>query len=840
MKYNKLFVTAALTAAVTLGSCVEETQVTPEPVQKVYKASMEDMASADTRTSLKDESDVVWSEGDRIMIFEGKDSGKAYEIIDEFAGKSSGDFAVVEGISTEGSGAEFGATVAYYPYDEDVKVEYVDYETYSISNVLFPSEQVYRADSFGKVSAPMVAINEDGGTTLRFMNVGGLIKFSLNGELAVSRITLRGNDGELLSGKGTVTSRPYYGMMIEMAEDASTEVALVCDPAVQLSPDTPVSFYISIPPTEFEYGFELKIDYTDGNSKTLATGKYNYVNRSSALWMPTVEANVAVDGLVDAEVTQVYEYYDEVFDYEIWDYVTQLVSINEYSQVAIEVKPSSDNWTSCYMAYLDEDIWERYGSSDELLKNYLIQECYPMSPEDITFPYYEVADVGLNGDPVCYAVMFADETGALGKVAKIKAFPKKPVYSDISFTEGTTTNIVDGVLKNVTDLRFTPVTNMTASHYKYVWVDTYYYNYYEDLDDSDLINEIAFYSSDAVTVKADELIDGQIIIPGHEYDCNYFLAIVPFDADGNIGNDVIRYEYECALSMDGLSTSGQMFEATMPEIVLNLPSSPDDVYYYYDAWSSKYYYEYSYNVSITPKEGTTVAACFADADDYSMDINDDVKAMRLWEYYYDDVFFTNKKYESSQNSCGHYSDTQAPDIRFIVSWFDKEGNVYFKEYPLQTEFQKIADQLNDMLMPDSELPVPELPEPDENSPDKRQWMFTWEEFYGTPSMIDIGVTTAGYLTVAFDAAALYGEEDIPEELVGVYLQYFALEYNIIPTDETSGVIQLRSTNSWGEVETTEATYSGFDGTTMKVTCDMLMLEDVVMTASEEMIPIYIE
>lgn len=427
----------------------------------------------------------------------------------------------------------------------------------------------------------------------------------------------------------------------------------------------------------------------------------------------------------------------------------------------------------------------------------------------------------------------------MGKVAKIKAYSKKPVYSDISFTEKTSSNTVDGVLRNVRELRLTPVTNMAASLYKYVWIDTYYYNYYEDLEDSDLINEIAIYSSDAVTVNADELVDGQIVISGHEYDCNYFLAIVPFDADGNIGNDVIRYEYECALSMDGLSTSGQTFEATMPEIVLNLPSSPDDVYYYYDAWASKYYYEYSYIVSITPKEGTTVAACFVDADEYSMDINDDVKALRLWEYYYDDVFFTNKKYESSQNLSGHYSDTQAPDIRFMVSWYDKEGNVYFKEYSLHTEFQKIADQLNDMLTSDSKLPELELPEPDENSPDKRQWMFIWEGMLGIPSILDLGVTAAGYISVALDMASVYGEEDLPEEMLGMYERYYVWEYEIVPVDKTSGVIRLSALNSWGEVETTEATYSGFDGTTMKVTCDMLMLEDVEMTASEKMIPVYV-
>ena len=45
---------------------------------------------------------------------------------------------------------------------------------------------------------------------------------------------------------------------------------------------------------------------------------------------------------------------------------------------------------------------------------------------------------------------------------------------------------------------------------------------------------------------------------------------------------------------------------------------------------------------------------------------------------------------------------------------------------------------------------------------------------------------------------------------------------------------------FGEVSTTEGNYTEWDGTSCTVDFEMLMLEDVAMTVSGELIPVYIE
>ena len=831
MKYNKLFVTAALTAAVTLGSCVEEIQVTPEIVQKVYKASMEEMASDDTRTLLKDEADVVWSKGDRIMIFDGNDSGKAFEIIDEFAGMSSGDFAVVEGMSTEGSGAEFDATLAYYPYDEDVEIEYDGYEEYILRNVTFPSEQFYTAESFTGVSAPMVAFNPNGGTTLRFMNVGGLIRFNLTGEQAISRVTLKGNNGELLSGEGTVYVNSYEDVSIEMHENASTEVALVCEPAVQLSPASPIPFYISLPPTEFEYGFFLEVEYTDGTSKSFVTNRCNEVYRSYSLWMPTVNGNVSAAGQVDAEMSQVYEYYEEDYDYETWEPIYRLTPVNEYSQVAIEIKPSSDEWAYAYIAYMDEESWDRYSSNDELLKNYILEEAYPIDKGDLQFPYYEIEDC-YQGEYIYMAAMFEDAFGEIGKVAKIKATVKELVYSDIAFTD-VESNIVDGILKNSKELRFTPVTNKEASKYKYIW-DTYGYYYYSD---EELIETILLDSEDAVTVSADELIDGQIVIDGHCDGDEYFFAVVPFDAEGNPGKSIVVYDYECALNADEVITEGAAFNATRPRITLNLPPVEefypdggwgDAAYYGYEdqtEWGYGYHYYYEIGFTVAPAEGTEVKAQYVDTQSYTLGADAATRAGQLWS---ESLGFgcvtTTEPMESSYKYLSHYQDEPAPAVVLCVSWKDAEGTVYYMDIDVQPELQKLADRMTRMINGESE--------PVELSVDGKQWIFSWDAM-GVTGMLDFGVSSYDYFCLAYDATE-YGMEG--------YVEYIGSEYSVTPADETSGVITLVTYNMFGEPITTDIAYSGLTETSCSFVNTDLMLCDlegnpVVATVSDEVHPV---
>ena len=281
---KKLWMAAACTAAFVLASCQEES-FEGRPDTDNYYASVETFGS-DTRTALQEGSKVVWSEKDRIAIFEGSGSGQAYQVLDAYVGKSSGEFAPVEGLMTGGTAEALDGTVAVYPFDESITVAADAEGTYTISGIEFPSEQIYAAGSFADEAFPMTAICENGSKSLSFKNIGGVLKLSLTGDYSVSRITLTGNSGEPLSGSATVTLGPDGIPSVTMSDDASTSVSLLCDPAVQLDPEKATDFYISIPPTEFGMGFKVTILDGEGKEHGLATHKTNSVERSSILAMP--------------------------------------------------------------------------------------------------------------------------------------------------------------------------------------------------------------------------------------------------------------------------------------------------------------------------------------------------------------------------------------------------------------------------------------------------------------------------------------------------------------------------------------------------------------------------
>ena len=280
----KKLITAASVVVLALTGCQEERFEGPGNSDN-YFASVETFGS-DTKTALGENRSVVWSAEDRIAVFEGSSEGLAYKVLDSYVGKSSGEFAEVEGLMTEGNGAGIGGIIAVYPFNEDLTVTSGDNESYIIEGISFLSEQKYIAGSFSDEAFPMAAICENGSRNLSFKNIGGVLKLSLTGNNSVSQITLTGNSGEPLSGPATVTLGPDGIPSVTMSDDASTSVTLICDPAVQLDPETTTDFYISIPPTDFEAGFKVTILDGEGKEHGLATHKTNSVERSSILAMP--------------------------------------------------------------------------------------------------------------------------------------------------------------------------------------------------------------------------------------------------------------------------------------------------------------------------------------------------------------------------------------------------------------------------------------------------------------------------------------------------------------------------------------------------------------------------
>lgn len=221
---------AASVAAISMTGCQEE-QFEGRPDPDNYYASVETFGT-DTRTALGEGHSVVWSSEDRIAIFEGNGSGQAYQVLVAYVGKSSGEFAEVEGLVAEGTGAGIEGTIAVYPFNEDLSVTSGDNGDYIIEGISFPSEQKYIAGSFSDEAFPMTAVSPDGSKSLSFKNIGGVLKLSLTGSYSVGQITLTGNSGEPLSGPATVTLGPDGIPSVKMSDDASTSVSLVCDPAV--------------------------------------------------------------------------------------------------------------------------------------------------------------------------------------------------------------------------------------------------------------------------------------------------------------------------------------------------------------------------------------------------------------------------------------------------------------------------------------------------------------------------------------------------------------------------------------------------------------------------------
>lgn len=297
MKAMKKLIAAASMAVLTLAGCQQE-EFDDRRDSDNYYASMETFGN-DTKTALGESRSVVWSSEDRIAIFEGNGAGQAYQVLNAYVGKSSGEFEEVEGLVAEGIGASLEGTIAVYPFNEDLSVTSGDNGDYIMEGITFPSEQKYIAGSFSDEAFPMTAICENGNRNLSFKNIGGVLKLSLTGSYSVRQITLTGNSGEPLSGSATVTLASDGIPSVTMSDDVSRSVSLVCNPAVQLDPETATDFYISIPPTEFEAGFKVTILDGEGKEHGLVTHKTNSVERSSILSMP----ETTPESLDDIELT---------------------------------------------------------------------------------------------------------------------------------------------------------------------------------------------------------------------------------------------------------------------------------------------------------------------------------------------------------------------------------------------------------------------------------------------------------------------------------------------------------------------------------------------------------
>jgi hypothetical protein len=256
---------------------------TPSQEDVVFYASFEQLAEEGTRVYANEALLLRWTADDRASIFNKNTYNQQYKFTGE-TGDNAGGFRKVD-TDEFVTGNPISNVVSVYPYLVGTKVS--ESETITVN---LPAEQHYAENTFGLGANTMVSVSSD--NFLQYKNVGGYLVIKLYGEgVSVSSITLKGNNGEKLAGKATVTMPLDGTPTVTMASDATEEVILACETPIQLGATAGEAkqFWFVIPPVTFNKGISVNVKTSNGISIDHSTSKAIGISRSNLTRMSSLE-----------------------------------------------------------------------------------------------------------------------------------------------------------------------------------------------------------------------------------------------------------------------------------------------------------------------------------------------------------------------------------------------------------------------------------------------------------------------------------------------------------------------------------------------------------------------
>lgn len=312
--------------ALLVSSCSEEELVKGQSAafgSLKFTASFE---GEESRTYVEDGCLMRWTAGDQIALFVGNTLNRQYQF-DGKTGENSGTFSVVE--NPFGTGNELNRHYAIYPYSKDIKITEM-----GIVTATLPAEQSYAENSFGLGANTMVAVTHNVyDTFLKFKNVGGCLKLQLYGDnVTIKSIMLKGNAHEKIAGTATITATYDGEPTVSMADDASETITLDCGEGVKIGSTAKeaTNFWMVVPPTTFEKGFEVTITDVNDNVMTKSTSNEisiarNVINPMAAFGVEIVET-IPNNQIWYTSSAKVKPYFSNVFGVNIssnvWDEAT--------------------------------------------------------------------------------------------------------------------------------------------------------------------------------------------------------------------------------------------------------------------------------------------------------------------------------------------------------------------------------------------------------------------------------------------------------------------------------------------------------------------------------------
>lgn len=239
MKTIRIFTMAA--AALILAACGNE-----EFIENVENGAAEQLVPMtftanmpQTRTYLSGGTNVHWSEGDEIALWDN--TAKRKFTATEIDGSSA---------TFTGEANASNIYIAAYPYNA------VEGE---MSRIKLPAKQTAKWKSFDNNLAISYAVSMGGGLNLQFKNACALVKFYIGlSAIDVKTVSLVARNGEVLA--GTMSLNLERGELIPDVDSSSRiDLSGPFEPAID--------YYFVVRPCTLAGGFSLVIKYNDGTLK---------------------------------------------------------------------------------------------------------------------------------------------------------------------------------------------------------------------------------------------------------------------------------------------------------------------------------------------------------------------------------------------------------------------------------------------------------------------------------------------------------------------------------------------------------------------------------------------
>ena len=273
-------------AAFSIAACsIKETDIDTPSVNdgEIFFASIE---SAPTKVYVDENLHVLWHANDRVSIFNKNSYNQQYKFIGE-TGDNSGEFNKVEDESFV-TGNAISNIVSVYPYNESTVIK-----NNGTLSVKLPANQKYARNAFGVGANTMTAVSSD--KYLEFKNVGGYMILRLFGEdMAVSSISLKGNNGEKLAGWASISFSEAGLPGVVFQNDATGAITLNCSSPVLLgsSAELATEFWMVVPPVSFTKGFTITVTGPDGSVYEKSTSNEQVIVRNTICRMAAVQVEL--------------------------------------------------------------------------------------------------------------------------------------------------------------------------------------------------------------------------------------------------------------------------------------------------------------------------------------------------------------------------------------------------------------------------------------------------------------------------------------------------------------------------------------------------------------------